>query len=251
VRPVEVLSHLLAHAFEGAGRVLEVTTSGHVMGSFDLSVTYAAIAFSGDWAPWSEPPAVEAVDLEETEGRELIELARASLQTRLTHDTALARWYSSHRDTEHLLMPAGAFVTLNNNDRRAKKEGRLRACMGVIEAEQPLVEAVVQAAVWAVRDPRFPPLDLDELAEVSVEVSVLSPARPVKSFRLIEVGKHGVVMAKDGRRAVFLPQVATEQGWDRETMLEHLSAKAGLPRNAWQHGAEFEVFTAQVFSEHQ
>jgi AmmeMemoRadiSam system protein A/AmmeMemoRadiSam system protein B len=251
VRPVEVLVHLLSHAFDGAGRVLEVTTSGHLTGSFDLSVTYAAVVFSGDWAPWSEPPAVKAVDLEDADGRELIELARASLQTRLTHDTALAKWYSSHGETDHLLMPAGAFVTLNNNERRAKKDGRLRACMGVIEAEQPLIEAVVQAAVWAAQDPRFPPLELEELDQVSVEVSVLSPARPVKSFRLIEVGKHGVVMSKDGRRSVFLPQVATEQGWDRETMLEQLSAKAGLPRNAWQHGATFEVFTAQVFTEHQ
>jgi AmmeMemoRadiSam system protein A len=121
--------------------------------------------------------------------------------------------------------------------------------MGVMGSEQPLVDAVVQAALMAARDPRFPPLRIEELEEVEIEVSVLSPMSGVRSPRFIRVGEHGVVLAKDGRRAVFLPQVATEQDWTRDEMLDHLSLKAGLPRTAWQHGATFEVFTAQVFSE--
>jgi AmmeMemoRadiSam system protein A len=249
VRPVAVLTTLLAHAFEGTGTVLDVTTSGHVTGSFDLSVTYAAIVFCGEWRPWKDRAAPVAGDLQPEEGRELIGLARAVLQTRLTHGTALASWFARTGDQDRLLMPAGAFVTLNNTGRRAQQEGRLRACMGVIEARQPLLDAVIQAAVWATRDPRFPPLDIAELDAVEIEVSVLSPMREIASFQLIEVGTHGVLMSKNGRRAVFLPQVATEQGWDRETMLEHLSVKAGLEPDAWRHGAVFDVFTAQVFTE--
>jgi len=251
VRPVGVLTALLAHAFTGTGKVLEVTTSGHVSGNFDLSVTYAAIAYSGGWKPWKEESEPEAGDLEAAEGRDLISLARATLQTRLTHDASLAKWFAGEGDKDRLLMPSGAFVTLNNTGRRAKNEGRLRACMGVIEARQPLVDAVIQAAVWASQDPRFPALELSELDELELEVSVLSPMHVVPSFKLIEVGNHGVLMTKDGRRAVFLPQVAVEQDWDRDTMLEHLSAKAGLARDAWRHGATFEVFTAQVFKEHK
>jgi AmmeMemoRadiSam system protein B/AmmeMemoRadiSam system protein A len=249
VRPVGVLAALLAHTLDGTGQVLQVTTSGHVTGQFDLSVTYAAIVFDGSWSKWEAHRETKPGELGSGDGEALIALARAVLQTRLSHDTALAGWFAEHPDTDRLLRPFGAFVTLNNTGKAARQDGKLRACMGIIEAEQPLVDAVIQAAVWAARDPRFPPLELTELDGISLEVSVLSPMQPVASHRFIEVGTHGVVMAKDGRRAVFLPQVATEQGWNRETMLEHLSVKAGLPRTAWQHGARFEVFTAQVFSE--
>lgn len=249
VRPVGILTALLARAFEGEGEVLDVTTSGHVTGSFDLSVTYAAVVFSGEWRPWKDEIPVKAGELEPAEGRELVSLARSALETRLTHDTALASWFAEAGDDNRFLMPAGAFVTLNNSGSRARREGRLRACMGVIEAKQPLLDAVVQAAVWATQDPRFPPLEAAELEELEIEVSVLSPMREIESFKLIEVGTHGVLLSKAGRRAVFLPQVAVEEGWNRDTMLEHLSAKAGLPRDAWRHGATFEVFTAQVFVE--
>ena len=251
VRPVGVLAALLAGSLDGDGEILEITTSGHVSGSFDLSVTYVAIAFDGDWRPWRAVAEPKTDDLSAAEGASLNSLARAVLGTRLTHDTGVATWFADHAAGDRMLMPAGAFVTLNNTGRRARRDGRLRACMGVIEAQQPLVDAVVQAAVWAAQDPRFPPLELPELDQIEIEVSVLSPMRSIPSFKLIEVGKHGVLMTKDGRRAVFLPQVATEQGWDRDTMLEHLSAKAGLPRDAWRYGAAFEVFTAQVFTEHR
>lgn len=181
----------------------------------------------------------------------MIALARAVLETRLTHDAALASWFADVGDDHRFLMPAGAFVTLNNTGARVQREGRLRACMGVIEARQPLLDAVVQSAVWATRDPRFPSLETSELDEIEIEVSVLSPMREIESFKLIEVGTHGVLMTKNGQRAVFLPQVAVEEGWNRDTMLEHLSTKAGLPRDAWRHGATFEVFTAQVFKERE
>jgi AmmeMemoRadiSam system protein A len=123
--------------------------------------------------------------------------------------------------------------------------------MGVIEADQSLDTAVVQAAVWATRDPRFPPLEVGELDEIEVEVSLLSPSRPVAGPSAIEVGTHGVVLSKGRHTAVFLPQVAVEQRWNRRQMLDQLARKAGLPADGWRDGARFEVFTAQVFQEAQ
>jgi AmmeMemoRadiSam system protein A len=121
--------------------------------------------------------------------------------------------------------------------------------MGIIEAREPLVDAVVSAAVSAAHDPRFPELELDELPAMELEISALSPTSRVPGPEAIQVGRHGVVLSKGGRRAVFLPQVAPEQGWTRDEMLDQLARKAGLPSDAWRQGATFEVFTAQVFAE--
>lgn len=249
-KPAIVLAELLAHAFAGTGEVLDVTTSGHRTGSWDLSVTYAAVAFAGRWTGWSTPsPAPPLPEISAEEGSRIVALARASLETYLRHDGSVAEWFASPHDTAVSTALAGAFVTLNHRGVKPGDPGRLRACMGVIEAAQPLEDAVVQAAVWAARDPRFPRLQADEMEGLEVEVSVLSPARPVPGPDAIVVGKHGVILEKGGHRALFLPQVAVEQGWDRATMLDHLARKAGLPDDGWRKGAEFEVFTAQVFGE--
>jgi AmmeMemoRadiSam system protein B/AmmeMemoRadiSam system protein A len=250
VRPSMVLAELLAHAFDGGGQVLDVTTSGHRMNSWENSVTYAAVAYQGSWTGWTEPsPAAILGQLTDAQGAEAVALARASLESYLFHDGSLAEWYAEVAEREALRSKAGAFVTLNHKGLKAGDPGRLRACMGVIEARQPLSEAVIQAAVWAAQDPRFPNLKAPELDGLEVEVSVLSPARPVKGPDDIDVGKHGVILEKGRNRALFLPQVATEQGWDRRTMLEELSRKAGLPAGGWRDGATFQVFTAQVFGE--
>ena len=146
---------------------------------------------------------------------------------------------------------SGVFVTVNNTGAKARTEGRLRGCIGSMEAREPLVDAVIGAAVSAAHDPRFPDLAPSELGGVAVEVSVLSPMCPVSGPEDIVLGKHGVLLTKSGRRAVFLPQVATETGWDLPTFLSALSQKAGLAPDAWRTGARFEVFTAQVFGEHE
>lgn len=125
----------------------------------------------------------------------------------------------------------------------------MRACMGVIEARAPVIEAVVSSAVSAAHDPRFPELRLAELGHLDLEVSVLSPPVPVAEPAAIQLGRDGVVLSKHGRSAVYLPQVAAETGWDLPTFLSHLSVKAGLPADAWRHGASFKVFTAQVFGD--
>lgn len=252
-RPIEVLLELLAGAFQGRGTVREVATSGQRADRWDLSVTYAAVTFEGVWhamrEPGDEPAGKGETVLTEEQQRQVLALVRATLRSHLAHDGALAQWYADNPVEGALAAPAGAFVTLHNTGERVRKEGRLRACMGMMSAREPVVDAVVHAAESAAHDPRFPELRLAELAEVELEVSVLSPLEEVASPASIVVGKHGVVLSKGGRSAVFLPQVATEQGWDRDTMLDHLAVKAGLPRDAWHHGATFDVFTAQVFGE--
>jgi len=251
LRPAVVLAQLLAHAFAGGGEVLEVTTSGHRINTWDLSVTYAAVAFRGSWTEWKEPGLAELLgEMTSDQGAATVALARATLESLLLHDGSLAEWFASTGERQALRSRAGAFVTLNHKGVEVGSPGRLRACMGLIEAGQPLSDAVVRAAVWASQDPRFPKLEADELTGLDVEVSVLSPPRRVAGPEAIEVGKHGVILEKGSHRAVFLPHVATEQGWDRRTMLEQLSRKAGLPADGWRRGAHFNVFTAQVFGEH-
>lgn len=141
----------------------------------------------------------------------------------------------------HLADHRGVFVTLT-------REGRLRGCIGYIEGIKPLIEAVADnGRSAAVADPRFPPVTGRELADVHIEISALTPLVPVEGPDDIIIGRHGVVLAKQGRRAVFLPQVADEQGWDRDTTLTHLALKAGLEPDSWRQGAEFLVFEAEVF----
>ena len=139
----------------------------------------------------------------------------------------------------------GAFVTLND-----KATGALRGCIGEIMPMRPLVEAVAARAVdAALRDPRFSPVSERELAGLRVEVSALTPPKRVASWRDIVLGRDGMTLEKDGCFAVFLPQVAPEQGWDLPTTLSYLSQKAGLSSDAWRDGATFETFQAEVFHE--
>jgi AmmeMemoRadiSam system protein A len=144
---------------------------------------------------------------------------------------------------EELLAPCGAFVTL-------KKEDQLRGCIGYIEATKPLWETIVDCTIAsASRDPRFPPVTADELPHIQMEISVLSPLRPIDHVDQISVGEHGLLITKGMYRGLLLPQVATEYGWDRRQFLEHTCLKAGLPTDAWREGARISIFSADVFSE--
>ena len=98
-------------------------------------------------------------------------------------------------------------------------------------------------------DPRFAPVRPGELDAIDVEISVLTPEREVTSIAEVEVGRHGLIVEQGGRRGLLLPQVATEYGWDAETFVSHTCLKAGLPSDAWRHGARMLVFEAQVFGE--
>jgi AmmeMemoRadiSam system protein A len=116
--------------------------------------------------------------------------------------------------------------------------------------DRPLAELVGAVALEsAFEDPRFNPVTLRELPDLEVEISVLTPMQRVAGAGDIVVGRDGVLLQKGGRSAVFLPQVATEQGWTRDEMLDHLSMKAGLPADAWRDNTAFSTFQAIVFSE--
>ncbi|OGD20883.1 MAG: hypothetical protein A2Y70_04680 [Candidatus Aminicenantes bacterium RBG_13_64_14] len=141
------------------------------------------------------------------------------------------------------LEPRGVFVTLT-------KGGDLRGCIGFLEPVAPLGQAVIRAAVYAAtEDPRFPPVRPAELRDIKFEISVLTPVREISDPREVIVGRHGLIVARDGLKGVLLPQVPTENKWDRETFLEQASLKAGLPRDAWRLGAKLYVFEAIVFHE--
>jgi len=139
--------------------------------------------------------------------------------------------------------PQGAFVTL-------KKRGQLRGCIGHMAEDCALGQTVGAMAIQAaVNDPRFRPVTLAELAELEIEISVLTPWKAISAAEDIVVGRDGVVLIKDGKSAVFLPQVATENGWGHREMLDNLCLKAGLPAGSWKKGAKLYVFQADVFAE--
>ena len=146
---------------------------------------------------------------------------------------------------EALQRPSGAFVTLN------ERTGALRGCIGSIEPVAPLARAVASSAVNAAfRDPRFPPVRKEELPDLHIEISVMSPIVPVADVNDIEVGRDGLIIRRGNRAGLLLPQVATEYGWDRETFLNQTCVKAGLPSDAWRSpDCRIEKFSAEVFGE--
>jgi AmmeMemoRadiSam system protein A len=141
-------------------------------------------------------------------------------------------------------LDAGAFVSLH-------KRGNLRGCIGTFDTTQPIVLQVEEMAIAAaMRDPRFSKVSREEVDELDIEISVLSPPRTVKEISEIEVGTHGLIVARGFQKGVLLPQVATEYGWDRETFLRHTCRKAGLTEDAWKDSeTEIQLFTAEVFGE--
>jgi AmmeMemoRadiSam system protein A len=137
----------------------------------------------------------------------------------------------------------GAFVTLKVDD-------QLRGCIGYPLPYKPLVETIVEMALAAAtKDYRFPPIAVEELGRMKIEISVLTLPQAIQDGQEVEVGRHGIIVSKGIAKGLLLPQVPTEYGWDRETYLRHGCLKAGLDEDEWQKGAKIEVFEAQVFSE--
>ena len=147
-------------------------------------------------------------------------------------------------DDPELLEPRGAFVTL-------KTGGQLRGCIGYVEPRVPLIEAVADnARSAALHDPRFTPVAPEELPEIELDISALTPLEPVQDVEEIEVGRHGLMISCGPARGLLLPQVPVEWGWDREEFLEHTCLKAGLPPDSWRReDPELLCFEAEVFSE--
>jgi len=136
----------------------------------------------------------------------------------------------------------GAFVTLH-------KHGQLRGCIGHIVAHFPLAETISRMATAAAfEDPRFPPVTADELKDLEIEISVLTPFQKISNVEEIQVGVHGIYMKKGFHSGLLLPQVATEYKWDRKTFLEQTCRKAGLPGDAWkERDMEIYIFAADIF----
>ena len=181
-------------------------------------------------------------ELEDIERKELLRTARATLREYLA--TGKIPPGKPHREKLH--QPAGSFVTLKTHP-----GGRLRGCIGTFAADTPLYKCIQQMAVSAgTRDPRFNAVETDELDQLAIEISVLSPRQRIDSPDELVVGKHGVCITQGMRHGVLLPQVAVEHGWDRDMFLEHVCLKAGLPPDAWKdQDTVLEVFTADVFGE--
>jgi AmmeMemoRadiSam system protein A len=178
--------------------------------------------------------------LTEEDGRVLIETARQAIASRLSQK---AGCYTAPI-TPALMVPCGAFVTL-------KLEGCLRGCIGRISSTRSLLQTVKEVAISsAFEDPRFPPVTKSEWPSIRVEVSVLSPMKRVADPQAVCVGTHGVMIRSGFNSGLLLPQVATEQGWDREMFLSNACRKAGLSPEAWRNpSTEIEVFSAMVFEQ--
>jgi len=131
-----------------------------------------------------------------------------------------------------------------------RESGKLRGCIGGIEARYPLVEAVSKTVISsALEDPRFEPLGINELNNINIEISVLSILTKIQPDK-IEIGKHGLLLVKGSYRSVFLPEVAISQGWDRKTFLEELSLKAGMNREGWKDpGTKILCFESESWFE--
>ncbi len=174
------------------------------------------------------------------EKRLLLRIARESVEAAVSG----RRFTISVPESKRLRQKAGAFVTLHSR-------GDLRGCIGLIEGRLPLYETVAEMAEKsAIADPRFNRVTPDEIQDIDIEISVLSPLKKVGAPEDVAVGTHGVLIEMGFARGLLLPQVATENGWNREEFLRYVCLKAGLGQEDYKDPrAIMYVFTAEVFSE--
>ena len=247
-RPIALLLEILPK--DSGAELLKYTTSGELTGDYHNSVSYASIVFTGKFENKKEDEIMENKTPEEQGNEEeylskdeqefLLKLSREILNT-FVETKKIPDFHTNEELNPKLKGKAGVFGTLT-------KFGQLRGCIGYIQPIEALYKAVIKNTInAAVHDTRFVPVNKDELSDIDIEISVLTPPKKVSGYEDIIIGKHGMILEKFGRSAVFLPQVAIEQEWDLATTLTHLSYKAGLPGDAWREGTTFLVFTAQVF----
>jgi len=181
------------------------------------------------------------MSLTQAEKNILLDIARNAIQCRMDGKEPA----ESSMEYETLKEKRGAFVTI-------KEDEHLRGCIGCIDARESLYKAVKEMAIAAAfKDPRFPPLEHNELKHLTIEISALTPLKLIKDINEIEVGKHGIYIVKGYHSGILLPQVATEYAWDRFAFLEETCYKAGLSPNAWKEkDTKVYIFSAEVFSRH-
>jgi AmmeMemoRadiSam system protein B/AmmeMemoRadiSam system protein A len=227
------------------------------------SVSYMAIVFScpessEGWGTAAEVAGESAEALSAADGKKLLEIARLALRSHFlppAKPPEFSKLLSPHQQTI-FSQQRGVFVTLfkhhvGDNPPSERKDGKnLRGCIGYIWPVKSLLESVCDNVVSAAtRDHRFDPVSADELKDLEIEVSVLTPPHGVKSWQDIKLGQDGIVMHKHGLQAVFLPSVASEFGWDLPETLTQLSIKAGCGPDGWKKDTVFDVFQVQSFEE--
>jgi uncharacterized protein len=179
--------------------------------------------------------------------------AEFSLQERLlllklAHDSIAAtlerRQVALHPPSPHLAESRGVFTTLY-------LRGELRGCVGYVAPVASLYQTVAETArAAAFEDPRFQPVTRGQAPDLEVSLSILSRLEVIQPNQ-VEIGRHGLLITMGSHRGLLLPQVALEHNWDRIAFLEQTCQKAGLPADAWKHGARIEAFTAEVFSDRE
>lgn len=234
-----IVATMIAAERMGANQaqVLKYAHSGNVSGDFERVVGYAAGLFVKAEGPVRSVPPFSLSDQEKAD---LLALARQAVE----HAVRIGEAFEPEAPGSLALQQErGAFVTI-------RIDGALRGCIGFASAVQPLYKTVRDTATLAaLRDPRFQPVEIAELAQLDYEISVLSPLRRVSDISEIQIGEHGLLIKNGGHEGLLLPQVPVEQNWDRVTFLEHTCAKAGLKTDAWKDDAtDIFKFTAVIFA---
>ena len=215
--------------------LISYANSGDTAGNPTSVVGYAAIGM------YERPREAGTSRVSQAAGRALVAAARQALERKLAKRAPAAEVHLERY--AELSKVHGLFVTL-------RKHGQLRGCIGRIRTNEPLASSVGPVALdAALNDSRFQPVGAEELGELRIEVSVLTPPRKLGQPKELVAGRDGVILESQGHSGVFLPQVWEESGWTRIEFLRELaSQKAGLPPDAWQH-ADLYVFEDQVFEE--
>jgi AmmeMemoRadiSam system protein B/AmmeMemoRadiSam system protein A len=223
-------------------QLLNYTNSAVMGGDKNQVVGYSSIGF---YFPHKKQATLKTLNktekLNQNQQKQLLQIARNTLESYLKNKK-IAAIKVAHLKLQQKM---GAFVTLTKN-------GKLRGCIGEVETQKPLYQTVKEKVIDAAfNDPRFEPIKLAELAEIKIEISVLSPLEKINDWRQIKLGQDGVLIREGFRAGLFLPQVALETGWNLETFLQHLcTGKAGLEKDAYKDPkTQIYIFKAQVFSE--
>ena len=218
--------------------LLNYANSGDVSGDKTQVVGYMSAALYKGSPPVKKSATATNIGLTEDDKSTLHTIARTAIESRCLNKPLPDVPVNSHILKEK----RGAFVTLHN-------QGNLRGCIGYIRAQKPLHQTIKEMALAAAfQDSRFKPVTQDELNDLDIEISVLTPLVKISDVEEIAVGKHGIYIIQNSFSGLLLPQVATEQKWDRESFLKHTCTKAGLPEDAWKDkSTDIFIFSADIF----
>ena len=223
--------------------MLKYSHSGHMTGEMDRVVGYVSLAFhKKEYLRGGGGNDSQNISLTVKQKRKLLDIANKTMKKYIYKK----KKYKVKKKDEYLRDESnGVFVTLYKN-------GKLRGCMGNVIGDKPLGDLVRDMTIVALtQDLRFDPVDKNEVKDIVIEVSILSPPYPIESVDEIEMGTHGVILSQgNNHQGVFLPQVAIKMGWDKERFLSELSShKAGLLSDSWRDPKTvIEIFTVDFFS---